>query len=151
MTGTCREHWNVVLHPREYGRLSMMLLADKMVLIDLGQCHFASLAFQILRSVTLKKEGLVAQQLHKQLPPARAAAIACPAQLVETFKQPSIAPFPEGALVSLGRRCFWCWLGLPQYLLYATLDFGNMRLRECDSFGSPMAAGTWLKHMSKKL
>ena len=98
-----------------------------------------------------KKQGRVTQWLPKLLLPARTAAIASPARVAAAFRQPSTAPFPVGALVKSNRRCFSYWPGLPQYLPHTTLDFGNMRLRDCASFGSPMTVGTWLKRMSKKL
>ena len=56
-----------------------------------------------------KKEGRVAQQLHKLPPSTRVAAMAAPTQLAEAFWQPLTAPFPphipEG-LNSFDRRRF---------------------------------------------
>ena len=73
----------------------------------LGLAHLcSSLPRKEVREGWGEEEGRVARQLHQLLLPAGAAAIAGPAQLVEAFKQPSIAPFPAGALVILDIRCF---------------------------------------------
>ena len=98
-----------------------------------------------------KKDARMARHSYKLSLPARAAAIMDLARLVEAFKPPLIVPLAAGVLVGFDRRRSWYWLGLLRYLRNIALDFGNMRLRDCASFGSPTAVGTWLKHMSKKL